>query len=463
MQITFHGAAKTTTGSMHLLDVNGRRILLDCGLYQGRRKHAFEKNRNLGFDASTIDTVVLSHAHIDHSGNLPSLVKNGFSGTIWATPATRDLCGIMLLDSAYLQARDVRHVNKRRVREGKVPFESLYDDADVHETFMRFRGLGYGKTMKIAPGVEITFHDAGHILGSALTTIDVTENGRTRRVLFTGDVGREAMPILEDPQVVTDVDILITESTYGNRLHPAEEDVKHSLEELGRRIIDRSSRLIIPAFSVGRTQQVLYFLRELYSEGRLPEIPIYVDSPLAIRATRVYDDHDECYDREMLDMIRTEGGPFSMRALTYTEDVADSKKLNDVAGPVIIISASGMCEGGRILHHLKRSIGDPDNVILIVGYQAQHTLGRRIVQRKQPIRIFGDEFELNAEVRSIQALSAHADYEELLAYFRKMGPEVDRAFVVHGEEDQAEAFGERLRRLGAKKVTVPDEGQTLEV
>jgi len=461
MELTFLGAARTTTGSMHLLSVNGSRILLDCGLYQGRRKEALERNRNLPVDPASVDACVLSHAHIDHSGNLPTLVRNGFGGHIWSTSATKDLCGIMLLDSAYLQARDVRHVNKRRKAQGKALFEPLYEEEDVLATYHHMKGIGYLDRREIAPGVFITFFDAGHILGSALTAIDVEENGKSRRVLFTGDLGRVGMPILEDPQIVEGVDALITESTYGNRRHAPEQDVKESLRTMAETVISRGSRLVIPAFSVGRTQQVIYLLCELWAEDRLPEIPVYVDSPLAIRATRVYDDHEECYDREMMDLIRAEGNPFGMKSIRYTESVDESKALNQVDGPAIIVSASGMCEGGRILHHLRKSVPNPDDVILIVGYQAQHTLGRRLVDRKEPIRIFGSEYELNAEVHRIEALSAHADRDELLAWFDACCPDVGRAFVVHGEAEQAEALGEALRKRGVGSVTVPKPGDAV--
>jgi len=463
MRITFHGAARTTTGSMHLLEVNGSRLLLECGLYQGKRKEAFERNRNLPFDASSVDACVLSHAHIDHSGNLPSLVKSGYRGPIYATPATRDLCEIMLLDSAYLQGRDVEYVNKKRARQGKNPFEPLYGAEDVTRALAQFRPLPYGEAVEVVPGVRATLHDAGHILGSALVALEVSEGGRTTRVLFTGDMGRRNMPILRDPVVVRDVEVLLTESTYGNRTHPCHEDVQRSLQELCEKVVSRGSRLIIPAFSVGRTQQVLYFLNELWLEGRVPEIPVYVDSPLSTRATRVHRDHPECFDAEMLERLRERESPFSLDRVTYVTDVADSKRLNDIRGPVIIISASGMCEGGRILHHLKHAVEDERHVILIVGYQAENTLGRRLVHRQNPIKIFGEQYTLRAEVHSIQALSAHADRNELLEYFRQMGPEVRRAFVVHGELDQQEPFAEALAESGAREVLIPERGQTVEL
>ena len=460
MNITFHGAARTTTGSMHLLDINGRRVLLDCGLYQGRRKEAFERNRNLPFDVSGVDTVVLSHAHIDHSGNLPSLVKAGFRGKILATPPTRDLCDIMLRDSAYLQEKDVAYVNRKRVEQGKTPFEPLYVQADVDTTMPLFQTVPYEKPVEIADGATMTFHDAGHILGSAVVKIDVTAAGTRKRLLFTGDMGRKDMPILRDPTVVEDVDVLITESTYGNRTHPPKADVQGRLKAFAEDIAGQHAKLIIPSFSVGRTQQIVYFLNELHQEGRIPAIPVFVDSPLSFRATEVYEKHPECYDAEATALMRDGDKPFQFRGLTYVVETDDSKALNQMAGPAIIIASSGMCEGGRILHHLRNNMENPRTILLFVGYQAEHTLGRRIVERKEPIRIFGDEYELNARIHTINALSAHADRNELLDYFKAMGPEVDRAFVVHGEIDRCEALAGALRELGARDVVIPERGQT---
>ena len=462
MRIQFHGAARETTGSSHIIEVNGKRILLDCGLCQGKRKKAFERNRSPSFEPGSIDACVLSHAHIDHSGNLPTLVKRGFKGPIYATPATCDLCEIMLLDSAYLQTRDVQYVNKKRTKQGRNPFEPLYTREDIPPTLQRLAPAPYETPIEVAPGAVVTLHDAGHILGSASVTIDITENGRAKRLFFTGDLGRRKMPILKDPVVVHDVDLMITESTYGNRLHPQDEDVKQCLTELCQKVSSRSSRLIIPAFSVGRTQQIIYFLHELWREGRTCEIPVYVDSPLSSKATAVHDEHPECYDAEAMAMLRKHGEPFSFATVRYVTTLQESKRLNRMRGPVIIVSASGMCEGGRILHHLKHTVEDEANVILIVGYQAEHTLGRRLVHRRSPIKIFGEKYTLRAEVKSLQALSAHADRDELLAYYREMGPQITHAFVVHGEMDQSQPLAEAIAELGARNVTIPKRGQTFE-
>jgi metallo-beta-lactamase family protein len=448
---------------MHLITINGSQVLLDCGLCQGKRKEAFERNRNLPFDAGSIDACVLSHAHIDHAGNLPTLANRGFSGKILATPATRDLCDVMLRDSVHLQLKDVEFVNKKRAKQGKNLFEPLALPDDVDRAMERFEAVPYGAKKEVVPGLEITFHDAGHILGSAVMAIDFKENARSGRLLFTGDLGRRNMPVLKDPAAVRDVDYLITESTYGNRLHPPREDVKLALKALVSEVAARRSKLLIPSFSVGRTQQVLYFLRELYEAHDIPPIPVYVDSPLSSRATEVYQKHRECYDEEALDLVSKGRDPFAFQGLTYITDVEDSKVLNDAKGPLIIISASGMCEGGRILHHLAHSVEDERNVILFIGYQAENTLGRRIVERREPIRIFGDEYRLRAKVYSMEALSAHADRDELLNYFRQMRTKVRRAFVVHGEMDQAEPFSESLRQLGVRDVEIPERGQTVEV
>jgi len=462
VKITFLGAVREVTGSMHLLTVNGSHVLLDCGLCQGKRKEAFERNRNLPFDAASIDACVLSHAHVDHSGNLPTLVRRGFSGKIYATPATTDLCDITLRDSVHLQLRDIDFVNKKRAKQGKNLFEPLALPQDVDRAMELFENVPYGTKREIAPGLEVAFFDAGHILGSAVTAIDFREKGNSARLLFTGDLGRKGMPILKDPVVVNGVDYLITESTYGDRVHPRREDVKTALRQVVLEVAEHRSKLLIPAFSVGRTQQVVYFLRELYEAGKIPHIPVFVDSPLSSRATEVYEKHPECYDEEARRVISEGEEPFTFRGLKYITDVEDSKALNDAEGPMIVISASGMCEGGRILHHLVHSIEEEKNAILFVGHQAENTLGRRIVEHREPIRIFGDEYRLRAKVYSINALSAHADRDELLEYFRQMGTKPRRDYVVHGEMDQAQPFAEALRKLGMSAVEIPERGQSAE-
>jgi len=459
LNIRFLGAVRTTTGSMHLLSANGRYVLLDCGLFQGRRKEAFERNRHLPFDPRMLDAVVLSHAHIDHSGNLPTLVRRGYEGTVYATPATVDLCDIMLRDSAYLQRRDVEYVNKKRERQGKRLFEPLYELEDVETLMGMFAPVEYGRVVDLGGGFSISFHDAGHILGSALVEVHVEENGTAHRVLFTGDLGRNDMPILRDPEIVEGCDTLITESTYGNKLHPPKRDVQGELEELVNEVCEHKSKLVIPSFSVGRTQQLVYFLDELHNEGRIPDIPVVVDSPLSTRATEVHQRHPECFDEEARERLHSGQTPFEFRRLRYITDVEDSKKLNQQRGPLVIISASGMCEGGRILHHLKHTLGGPRNVVLFVGFQAEHTLGRRLIEGKRPVRIFGDEVAVRCRIESIRALSAHADRNELLAYHRAIMGSVERAFVVHGEEEKSEALADGMRELGIPNVVVPHPGQ----
>ncbi|HUT35215.1 MAG TPA: MBL fold metallo-hydrolase [Planctomycetota bacterium] len=460
MQLRFLGAVRTTTGSMHLLSVNGARVLLDCGLFQGKRKEAFERNRSLPFDASGIHAVVLSHAHIDHSGNLPTLHRRGFRGPVYATPATADLCDIMLRDSAYLQMRDVEFVNKRRKRQGKNPFEPLYELQDVEALLEQFEPAAYGEARRVAEGVSITFHDAGHILGSALTDIHVQENGSTHRLLFTGDLGRPHMPILRDPVIVRGAETLITESTYGNRVHPSETDVSAKLAGVVNEVCEARSKLIIPAFSVGRTQQLLYYLDLLHGARRICPLPVYVDSPLSTRATAVHERHAECFDRETLARLRGGNSPFAFPALHFVTDVEDSKALNTTPGPMVIISASGMCEGGRIVHHLHKNIEDPSNIVLFVGYQAENTLGRYLVEGHKTVRIFGEEHNVRAQVAKINALSAHADRNELLSYYRAMQDSLRRAFVVHGEMANAEALAASMRDQGIPNVTIPEVGQT---
>ncbi len=464
MQVTFLGAAQTTTGSMHLIEHNGTRFLLDGGLYQGKRKEAFERNRRLPFDPQSLDAVLLSHAHIDHSGNLPTLVRQGFRGEILATPATRDLCEIMLRDSAYLQEKDVQYVNQKRARQGKHLFEPLYTAADVDPTLERFRTVAYGEETALKGGVRVTFHDAGHILGSALVRLAWSDHGAARSLLFTGDLGRPNMPLLRDPEVVADVDALITEGTYGDRDHPPMADVAGRLKAFIEDIAAQHAKLIIPSFSVGRTQQILYYLHRLYQEHRVCAVPVYVDSPLSVRATEVHERHPECLDDEVLaEMTRGDSDPFSFRCVHYLTDVEDSKRLNDEPGPAVIISASGMCEGGRVLHHLKNNIENPRTVILFVGFQAANTLGRRIVEHQSPVKIFGEEYRLEARVHTINALSGHADRTEMADYFRRLGRPPRQAFVVHGEPAALEAVAGRLRELGVADTRIPAPGETFPV
>ena len=464
MKIHFYGAAHTVTGSMHLLEVNGSRILLECGLYQGRRQESFQRNRNLPFDASQIDTMVLSHAHIDHSGNIPNLVRSGFQGNIHCTFATRDLCSIMLRDSAHIMDADVKYMNKKRRRKHLPPLEPIYTADDAIASLGHFVSMDYGRHSWIAPGVELTLYDAGHILGSALVVLDITEDGHKFRLMFTGDLGRFDLPILRDPQVVPDVDYLISESTYGARLHGSTLDAEIELRRVVNQTHDRGGKVIIPAFSVGRTQEIVYALHRLHNAGDIPELPIFVDSPLAINATEVFRLHPEYYDKETREFMQKYRDPFGFGRLRYVRRVEDSKAINDMHQPMIIISASGMCEAGRILHHLKNNIEDPRNTVLIVGFQAEHTLGRRIVERRETVPIFGDSYRLNARVECIDGYSAHADRDELLGYVQQLNPRrIRRAFLVHGEDEALLSYQEGLRELGVRKIKIPKLGEEVTI
>ncbi len=467
MEVQFWGAAREVPGSMHLLKVGGRRILLDCGLYQGRRKHAFERNKNFPFEPSSIDAVVLSHAHIDHCGNLPTLVKGGFNGRIYATPATRDLCRHMLVDSAHIQKSDVRYVNRRRKRQGKRPFEPLYLIGDARKALARFRPVHYGRVFEPAPGVRATFIDAGHILGSASVVLDLTEDGRTRRLVFSGDIGRKGLPILRDPQTATGADYVIMESTYGDREHEPPSRARDYLRECAESTCASGGKLLVPAFALGRTQEVVYRLNQLWEDRELPAMDVFVDSPLAINVTEVYSAHPECYDREMLKTMATDadGDPLGFRRLRYVRAADESKALNTRKGPAIIIAASGMCEGGRILHHLRNHLGKRSTTVLFVGYQAQHTLGRRLLEGNREVKVFGAPVEVRARVERADAYSAHADRTGLLAWaeaVRDRG-QVVRYFLVHGEVDSAMALAEDLRSAGTAEVEVPERGSVFEL
>jgi metallo-beta-lactamase family protein len=463
MNITFIGAVQTVTGSMHILEVNGKRILLDCGLFQGKRKITFELNRNFPFDPSSIDMLILSHAHIDHSGNIPTLVQKGFNGKIFTTSATTDLCEIMLMDSAHIQEKDVEFVNKRREREGKNLFEPLYTQVDAMRAMDHFVPVPYEKSIEVCSGVDVTYHDAGHLLGSSVTTLDITENGSKKRLTFTGDLGRKGMPILKDPTAISYTDYLITESTYGDRIHSPEQDVKAHLVDLITKIALDKAKLIIPAFSVGRTQTIVYFLNQLYEEGKIPEIPVFVDSPLSTRATEVFSRHEDCFDAEIIKMMKNGIDPFAFRTLKYVGDVEESKRLNRMDGPMVIITASGMCESGRILHHLANSIENMNNIILIIGFQAENTLGRRLVDGEKVVKIFGDEYSVMASVEVIEALSAHADKNEFIEYFDNFKSKLEGVFVVHGEISQSEALAKTMESRYNCSAIVPSPGDTVQI
>jgi metallo-beta-lactamase family protein len=465
MKIQFWGGAQTVTGSEHLISINGKRILLECGMFQGKRKETFEKNRTLPFDAGKIDVMLLSHAHIDHSGNIPNLVKNGFSGPIFATYATVDLCEIMLRDTAHLQAMDIEWVNKANRRKHEPPAEPIYTMADVEKSLSSFNGVKYNESVKVAPGVDVTFQDAGHILGSAGILLEISENGRKMRLGFSGDVGRANMPILRDPNLLMDLDILIMESTYGNRLHPGPEDIEEELAQIVHDITKTGGKIIIPAFAVGRTQLLVYILHKLSDQGRIPNIPIYIDSPLAKSATEIFRHHPECFDRETERVfLQNHEDPFGFYRLKYVEDVEESKALNNLKTPAIIISASGMAEGGRILHHLKNNIENPRNLILFVGYAAQETLARKIMDGDKIVKIFGEEYQVRAQVKSMDVFSAHGDQNDLINYVKASSPEkLKQVFLVHGEPDESLPLRDAIKSRGYRSVEFPAPGDTFEV
>lgn len=457
MEIYFAGAARQVTGSCHLLRVNGRLIALDCGLFQGKRAASDRANRRLPAPVSDIEAVVLSHAHIDHAGRLPFLVKEGFAGTIWATDATRDLCNFMLMDAAHIQQKDAEHLE----RQGRPFVPPLYAPRDVAATMHRMVGAPYHQPLQVARGVTVTFLDAGHILGSSSVVVDCVENGVRRRVVFSGDIGRKGRAIVRDPEPPQAADVVIMESTYGDREHPPVENERQRLGAIVRAAAQRGGRVLIPAFALGRTQEIIYDLHLLTESGAIPTIPIFIDSPLAVDATSVFELHPECFDRSE-DIVRRARELFRFGLLRYVRDVEDSKALNSLNGPMVVIAASGMAESGRILHHLLHGASDPRNVIAIVGFQAAHTLGRRIVERQPFIRVFGEEVPLRASVEMLEGYSAHADRRELmewLATVRESSPRLRTVYLVHGEPPSQEALSADLRAQGYQ-VRIPAEGDS---
>ncbi len=466
MEIEFVGAAQTVTGSMHLVRTAHATLLLDCGLYQGRRRESFERNRHLPLPVREIDSVILSHAHIDHSGALPLLVQQGFDGPIYATHATRDLCAAMLRDAAFIQEADARFINKH-IAEGDLdaePVDPLYTEEDALAALDRFVSIPYHRTMTVAPGVRVTFYDAGHVLGSAITALDVEEDGRTKRVVFTGDLGRRNMPILRDPEVVSGAELLLTESTYGDRLHDPIEKMDEDLAEAITRTFRRGGKVIIPAFALERAQEIVFALKGLQREGQLPRVPVYIDSPLTVKVTEIFKMHPECFDAEARALVRRSDSPFEFEGLRYVADVNESKSLSQSDQPMVVIAASGMCEAGRVLHHLRAGIEDAKNTVLIVGFQAQHTLGRRLVERRPRVKIFGVERDRRADVVVLNGFSAHADQNDLVDFAnqsRDRGP-LRKVALVHGEPKAQEALAELLRDThGYPDVSIPKPGERI--
>lgn len=464
MQITFIGATKTVTGSMHYLQVNKTKILLDCGLYQGKRKDYYEVNSGFEyFDPSEIDYLIVSHSHIDHIGNIPNLVKQGFSGEIICTNPTKNLGKVMLLDSGHIQEKDVEFVNKKRRKKGEPPIEPLYTQKDAENTFPLFKGINLYETIELNENIQLTFFNAGHILGSAITQLKIKSNGQSINLIFTGDLGRPNLPIIKDPDVIETPDILISEATYGSRIHQPITDTKQVLIDRILYALDHKGKIIIPAFSESRTQQLILLFHEIFDTYNF-QIPIYIDSPLATAITKIYQNHTEEYDEETYQYIKEGKNPFQFEFVHFTESVEESKALNDLKEPAIIISASGMCETGRILHHLANNIENPRNQILIVGYNAQHTLGRRIADGEKIVKIFGEEYKVKAKVTVLDSLSAHADQRELLDYFQNFEKQkLEKIFLVHGEENELQTFASLLKQKGFKRINIPERGNVFEI
>lgn len=461
MHIEFYGGSDTVTGSQHILEANGHRILRDCGMYQGRRKDANRINRTIPFDVQDLHAVLLSHAHIDHSGNLPSLVKQGYQGPIFATTATCDLCQVMLRDAAKIQEQDALFLNKKNSRKGYAPIEPLYTMEDAEAALLLFQGHKYHDTLDLAPGIKMTSVEAGHILGSELSCFEMEEDGKTRRVGYAVDLGRHDLPLIRDPELLEDVDVLVMESTYGDRFH---EDAALADQQLAEIILDtyqRGGKTLIPSFALERAQEILFHLSSLIGSGDLPEIPVFVDSPMATEVTRVFAKRHEYMDDAFMDLKEKMGHVLGASWIRFVSSVEDSKKLTRMESPCIVISASGMCEHGRILHHLKHGIQDPRNSIVIVGYQAQHTLGRRLVERQDEVRIFGETFERKANVQVLNAFSAHADRNDLINYAKLVRP--NKVFLVHGEQKPREALAEALGKEGISDVVLPSSGDRFEL
>lgn len=475
MKIRFCGAARNVTGSAHLIILdNGYKILLDCGLFQGAGRSNWDSNNNWYFDPSDIDCLVLSHAHIDHSGRIPKLVRDGFRGCIHATHATRSLCSIMLLDSAKIQERDVSWYNMRLIKKLSkkkknknkklTPRVPLYDSEDVTQTMKLFNGYPYERWSKINDDVEVFFRDQGHILGSASVTLRIREGSKYHTIGFTGDIGRPDRPILRDPQSQPEVDYLICESTYGNREHENKpEQTEKFLRIIKDTCIEKGGKLIIPAFSIGRTQELVYLMDKLTSVGRLPKVPVYVDSPLAVNATDIYGMHSECYDNALHEYMLTDDDPFGFNRLKYVRSVDESKRLNVSKEPCIIVSASGMMNAGRIRHHMYHNLGDEKNTFLIVGYCAPSTAGSILKNGADKLKLFGDVLDVNAAIETMDSFSAHGDRTEMLANIQNQKDNLKKLFLVHGEYDTQQEFVEYLGQNGFGNVGIPSEGEEINI
>lgn len=459
MQLTSFGAAQEVTGSKHLLEIGDRRVLLDFGMFQGKRQESDAKNRKIPFDVSSIDALVLSHAHIDHSGLLPLLHKRGYEGPIYATPATVDLCSYMLKDSAFIQERDTEWLAKKK----KKFIPPLYTIKDAESTLNLFKPIPYYKKTEILPGIHLTYLNAGHILGSAMVFIEARENDQDHTFLFSGDLGRKNLPILKDPDTPPAADTVLMESTYGNRDHDDLKDLEERVRVIIQKTYDRGGKIIIPSFALERAQEVVFTLKRLELRGELPNIPVFVDSPLAVNVTEVFRKHPDCFDEDVQEVMRVDGAPFRLSRIKYIRDAMESIQLNSFSGPCIIISASGMCEHGRIQHHIKNNCTRSENTIMIVGFQAQHTLGRRIVEKQKMIRIFGVEYPLRAEVEIVNAFSCHAGRTDLIDFATEAAASAKRILLVHGESESMDALKSGLAEKGITQVSIPDFGVPIEL
>lgn len=467
MKLTFFGAVKEVTGSAHLVELeSGYKILLDCGMFQGEDELANQKNREWGFDPSEIDCVIMSHAHIDHIGRLPKLVKDGFSGNIYSTPATRSLALIMLLDSAKIQEYDARFESKRAKKRGtkRSDIKPLYSNEDVYTALSQFVTINYERWHAVNEEFSFMLRDAGHILGSASVIIKANEDSGEKSLAFSGDIGRPSRPILRDPVSLPPVDYLIAESTYGNRLHEsAPNEYKHLLNIIRECCIENKGKLIIPAFSLGRTQEIVYMMDKMANENKLPKVPVFVDSPLSVNATRIYRLHPECYDSDLQDYIEFDPDPFGFNGLRYVTEPEESKKINQLNEPCIIISASGMATAGRIRHHLYNHIESPKNTVLIVGYCARGTTGAHLRSGAETITLFGEEKRVRAKIEIMDSFSAHADQNELIYFLSNLKKDLKKMFLVHGEEEATEEFSRVLTKEGFKNVVLPEFGKTYEL
>ncbi|MDQ6480473.1 MBL fold metallo-hydrolase [Dyadobacter sp. LHD-138] len=466
MRIQFFGAARTVTGSKHLITTEkGTKILLDCGLFQGIQTDEF--NQDFGFKPAQVNYLVLSHAHIDHSGLIPRLVKKGFAGPIYCTAATADLCRIMLLDSAHIQEKDLERINRRRQRQGRPLLEELYDGEDAEKALTLLHPVQYGQTFYLGPDNEVSvfFTDAAHILGSAAVHLSIPDQGTFKQLTFTGDIGRPEDNILRKPDTFPQADIIICESTYGDRLHQKEVDMQeHLLRVVEETCVKRRGKVIIPAFAVDRTQELIYALDKLSSSGKLPRIDVYIDSPLAIRATKIMKEHEECFNPAILDYIEKDGDAFAFPNLHYISDVTESIALNDKKGPCIIISASGMAEAGRIKHHIKNNIGDPNSTILLVGYASPNTLAGALKRGDTEVHIFGETFAVRSRIEVMDSFSAHGDYNEMIQFLSCQNPaHVKKLFLVHGEYETQVAFKIKLEKAGYKNIHIPSLYESVEV